>query len=38
MALNVMGMGSLLAVAGGLLFLFYSLTSLMRVYKHGKAF
>ncbi len=36
LALNVMGMGSLLAVAGGLLFLFYSLASLLRVYKHGK--
>ncbi len=38
LALNVMGMGSLLAAAGGLLFLFYSFTSLMKVYRHGKAF
>ncbi len=38
LALNVMGMGGLLAALGGLMFLFYCTTSLLRVYKHAKAY
>ncbi|MFN7065749.1 MAG: cbb3-type cytochrome c oxidase subunit I [Aquificaceae bacterium] len=37
LALNLMGMGSLLAVLGGLMFLLYCIVSLLRVYKHAKA-
>ncbi|WP_340690362.1 cbb3-type cytochrome c oxidase subunit I [Hydrogenobacter thermophilus] len=37
-ALNIAGLGSLMAVLGGLLFILYAGQSLLRIYKHAKAY